>query len=79
MPDNTPKYPCIICGKILTTKNNECCDSCMFCKHEWDKLTGIKEKGIPHIGVKSKWVRTCQKCGKREVFSSGIFNGWFSE
>ena len=47
--------------------------------HTWDKLTGIREAGRPHIGIKSKWVRTCQKCGKREVFSSGIFNGWFSE
>ena len=47
--------------------------------HTWDKLTGIREAGRPHIGIKSKWVRTCQKCGKREVFSSGMFNGWFSE
>ena len=47
--------------------------------HTWDKFTGIREAGKPHIGIKSKWVRTCHKCGQREVFSSGIFNGWYSE
>lgn len=54
------------------TRNN-------LCNHEWDKLTGKYENGIPHIGLKGKWVRTCTKCGHREVFSKGIFNGWFSE
>jgi hypothetical protein len=62
-------------------KDDSKLDSKSLCDggHKWDNVTGTREAGRPHIGIKSKWVRTCQKCGKREVFSSGIFNGWFSE
>ena len=48
------------------------------CKHTWDKITGIWNKGIAHIGIKGKWVRTCTSCGHKESFSKGIFNGWFT-
>ncbi len=48
------------------------------CRHEWDKNTGIWREGKPWIGLKGKWIRTCLKCGKKEAFSRGIFNGWFS-
>jgi predicted nucleic-acid-binding Zn-ribbon protein len=49
------------------------------CKHEWDKSTGIFKKGIPHVGIKGKWVRTCVKCGCAESYSKGMFTGWFTE
>lgn len=49
------------------------------CGHVWNKQTGKFEQGKPWIGIKGKWVRTCTKCGKREVYSKGMFNGWFSE
>ncbi len=47
-------------------------------KHNWDKLTGIWQQGIPHIGIKGKWVRTCINCGYKEYYSKGMFTGWFS-
>ena len=49
------------------------------CKeHAWDNITGVRDKGIPHIGIKGRWIRTCTKCGYQEAFSRGMFNGWFS-
>ena len=52
----------------------------MECYHIWDKLTGIRIKGKPWIGLKSKWIRTCKKCGKKEKFNNGpVYFGWYSE
>lgn len=47
------------------------------CKHTWDRVKGIKKEGKPWIGLKSKWIRTCTKCGYMEEFSRGVFNGWY--
>lgn len=60
--------------------NNDVLESAITtCNHAWDKLTGIWSKGIPHIAVKGKWIRTCIKCGEKEAFSkSGVFIGWYS-
>ncbi len=39
------KYPCIICGKLLTVMSAECCDSCM-----WDSMV----KNEKEIKTKNK-------------------------
>ena len=52
---------------------------CQAQGHVWDKLTGKKIKGIPHIGIKSSYVRTCQVCERKEKFSNGpVHFGWYS-
>lgn len=49
------------------------------CKHIWDNDTGIKTESRPWAGIKSRWVRTCTKCDKKEYYTNdGMFCGWFS-
>jgi hypothetical protein len=48
------------------------------CKHIWDNPKGIFHQGKPWIGLKGKYIRTCLYCGRKESFSRGMFNGWFS-
>ena len=49
------------------------------CIHTWDKDTGIKSQAKPWIGIKSRWIRTCTKCGYKEYYTNdGTFHGWFS-
>jgi len=47
--------------------------------HTWDKEKGITVAGKPWVGIKSKIVRTCINCGKKEYWTNdGMFCGWFS-
>lgn len=49
------------------------------CEHVWDNDTGIRTEARPWAGIKSRWVRTCVKCGHKEYHSNdGIFFGWYS-
>lgn len=51
------------------------------CKtHKWDKETGVKISGKPWVGIKSKIIRTCSICGKKEYWTNdGMFCGWFDQ
>lgn len=38
----------------------------------------VRYKGIPHVGIKGKWVGRCQ-CGQDlEYTNDGVFHGWFT-
>lgn len=50
--------------------------------HKWDKDTGVKQRGIPHVGIKPCYIRTCE-CGVKQkhvsINTPGFStNGWWT-